>query len=342
MTNGSTPTTPEQLIFSRTDWRARLVREYEPVAQRLMTAYARLQQRLSPLEQELLRGMTRLNDAGLLTAENVRSLSQFQRFMLAAEREYQDFAVLVRNAAADAGEAGARLGGPAALDMSLATSGNFAPAVRAAWLQPSADVLNSMAGFVDSAAFQANWARYGEAAAQSFADVLLAGIAQGKHPRVLARLIANWYTMPYSWAENATRTAQLWSYRAASHATYRANAHILDGWIWMSAADPRTCISCWDQHGSVHPVTEELRDHHRGRCTAVPVVKGSGLSIPTGPALFEALPEAQQIEIMGPGMHEAWKRGDARWGDFSTPYQDSVYGTMLRAATLKELGVRAS
>lgn len=99
------------------------------------------------------------------------------------------------------------------------------------------------------------------------------------------------------------------------------------------------CISCWSQHGSVHPVNEILDDHHRGRCVPVPIVRGTRWAdeFETGPARFEQLSADRQRRIMGPGMHSAWRAGAVNWRDFSRSYQDNVFGEMLRAASLREL-----
>jgi hypothetical protein len=138
------------------------------------------------------------------------------------------------------------------------------------------------------------------------------------------------------------RTAQAYSYRGASHALYRANDDIVEGWVWIAALDARVCLSCISQHGTFHRNDETLNDHHRGRCTAAARVVGTRLfdGMRTGPEWFDQQPEAVQRSMMGPGMFDAYRRGAFGWPDVSVTYSDAVYGSMRRAATLKELLAR--
>jgi len=107
----------------------------------------------------------------------------------------------------------------------------------------------------------------------------------------------------------------------------------------VAALDGRTCMSCVAQHGTRHTNDEELNDHHRGRCTPAPIVVGTRLydGMQTGPDWFNAQPEADQRRMMGPGMFDAYQRGEFGWGGMSVTYTDAVYGQMRRAATLREL-----
>lgn len=120
-------------------------------------------------------------------------------------------------------------------------------------------------------------------------------------------------------------------------------------------------------HGTVHPLSETLNDHHLGRCSALPQLLSwdelgiSGmpggpkydqdaawfksltpedqakLLAKTGEEWFNGLTKAQQLELMGPGKYAAWQDGKFNFKDLSKPYNDKVYGLMTREATLKEL-----
>jgi hypothetical protein len=59
--------------------------------------------------------------------------------------------------------------------------------------------------------------------------------------------------------------------------------------------------------------------------------------IEPGEQWFKRQPEAFQRERMGPGRFDAWKAGKFDFRDLSVPYNDPVYGEMLREATLKGL-----
>jgi hypothetical protein len=193
--------------------------------------------------------------------------------------------------------------------------------------------------YAESPAMRAGLARFGDAAAEGVLDTLLTLTGQGKGSRTIATALRNAYAVPLSWGENLARTSQAYSYRGASHASYRANSDVVQGWVWLATLDARTCPSCIAQHGTRHTNDETLNDHHRGRCTAAPIVIGSRLfdGMQTGPEWFDAQPEAVQRKAMGPGMYDAYKSKAFQWSDVSVTYSDPVYGDMRRAATLKEL-----
>lgn len=331
---------PLDTVILRTDWRQRIVRENEALARRLQAAYARtlprLRQEIDTLDQRL-RALYEANES--IDPQQLRDLREWQALRASIEAEMRDFAVIARNETAQGQQTAIRAGSDAAREMAVSTSGRLAPAVEAAWNRPDPAALEQLINYADGAALRAEFAQLGQRAADGFADVMLAAVAQGKNPLALARIMELWLSVPYAQAENIARTTQLWSYRSATHAAYRVNSEVVTGWLWYSAADDRTCISCWSQHGSVHPVNEILDDHHRGRCVPVPIVRGTRWAddFESGPARFEALAGDRQRRIMGPGMHAAWRAGAVNWRDFSRSYQDNVFGEMLRAASLREL-----
>lgn len=331
---------PLDTVILRTDWRQRIVRENEALARRLQAAYARtlprLRQEIDTLDQRL-RALYEANES--IDPQQLRDLREWQALRASIEAEMRDFAVIARNETAQGQQTAIRAGSDAAREMAVSTSGRLAPAVEAAWNRPDPAALEQLINYADGAALRAEFAQLGQRAADGFADVMLAAVAQGKNPRALARIMEAWLAVPYAQAENLARTTQLWSYRSATHAAYRANEDIVTGWVWYSAADDRTCLSCWDQHGSLHPVNEILDDHWRGRCVPVPVVRGTRWAedFETGPERFVGLDEERQRRIMGGAMHAAWRAGEVRWGQFSRAQQDNVFGQMMRAASLREL-----
>ena len=335
--------TPEDLVLGRRDWRALLEREYAGTSARLQQAYTRTAAQLRPLAGEVNKQLADIYAAtGRLTPADVRGIGQYARLLTRIEGELTDFAAIARNESTALAERMIGVGTQSAFDLTLGAAGNAAPAVQGAWLRPAPEALARLIGYVDGDPFRAKWASFGENAARNLGDLYLTGVAQGKGPRVIARLVNAWFGVQYAWAENSARTAQIWSYRAANHATFAANSAICAGWIWVSARGPRTCPSCWAQDGTFHPVTEILQDHHSGRCAPSPVVRGVPREVSLGRDAFAQLPDAQQRQIMGPGRHDAWKRGDLSWDDMSEKYTDPIYGDMLRTASLKSAGVRTA
>lgn len=193
--------------------------------------------------------------------------------------------------------------------------------------------------------------RLGEAVAQAVADRLLEGIALGWSPRKTQDLLRLTFGRGLDWSLTQTRTAHIWAYREATRANYAANPQLVKGWRWMAALDARTCLSCVALNGSLHPVTETLQDHHSGRCSPLPVLASFeelGIPAPEPPEMesgedwFKRQPESVQREMMGPGMHDAWKEGKFQFRDLTKAYQDDVYGQMLRQASLKDLLAQAA
>lgn len=174
--------------------------------------------------------------------------------------------------------------------------------------------------------------------AQHVAEVLVDGITLGWNPRKIARLVRDAFGRGLAEALRFVRTAQLWAYREASHASMVANQDILAGWVWQAHFDDRVCMSCVVMHGTVHPVTETLNDHHNGRCVMVPLVAGFSNPVEqTGLAWFTQQDEATQRKLMGPAKYEAWRAGRIRLDQLTEEREDEVYGLMRGEPSLKQL-----
>lgn len=330
------------IIRARSDWRELLEREYKPTSARLQQSYARVLRRIEPEVLRLNQRIAEIYDAeGRISASHVRGLRAYTNLQRRLEVELDDFARIARDETTQVSERMAGLGAESARRLTLASSGGLANQVDMAWLRPNPDALVRLIGYTDSPAFAEKWGAFGERAAENFGDVYLSGIAQGKNPRVMARLVSTWYGVPYAWAETSARTTAIWSHRTANHATFAANAHVVTSWVWSAARDLGTCPSCWAMDGQEFPLDQVLNDHHNGRCTPVPKVRGAELTIEPGREAFERLSEDEQRAIMGPARYDAFRRGDLRWEDMSQRYNDPVFGEMLRVSTLRDLGVTA-
>lgn len=324
------------------NWQALMDREYAVIAGRLTTAYARTTDRLQPAQDALIKAIDTKTASGVvITAEVVRGMDEYTAYLAQVEAEFNDYAALVREVARDAVESGISIGIESALIMSILSAGDAGDAVRAEWVSPPLSALQQMISIVDSEAFRAQWNRYGEAVAEGIADTMIRAFATKANTDRAARLIRDYYDIPLAWAENTTRTAQLWSWRLSSHTGYAVNDNIVSGWMWWSSRDTTTCPSCWAKHGELHTHDEVLNDHHRGRCTPLPVVRGATWinDVITGPDEFATLPQATQDEIFrnNRALQRALTEGAVSWGDISRPYDDAVYGQMQRVASLREL-----
>lgn len=169
-------------------------------------------------------------------------------------------------------------------------------------------------------------------------ETLLESVALGRNPRATARLIQEAFGRGLTDALRMARTAQLWASRVATQANYQNNSDILDGWVWYAQLDPSTCQSCIVQHGTIHPLTELLNDHHNGRCAMLPYIEAFGNPLDeTGIEWFEKQNEAKQKQILGQGKFEAWKAGQFSLEQLSREHVDDVYGAMRVVTPLKEL-----
>lgn len=162
---------------------------------------------------------------------------------------------------------------------------------------------------------------------------LVRGVALGSNPRVAAARmldrVEGRFNGGLTRALNISRTEILDAHRSAAAVADFANADVLEGWLWVAELGPRTCVSCWVQHGTLHPIEEEgPKDHQQGRCARVPKTKswadlGFG-DIEEPPSLlqdakarFDSLPEAEQLEVMGPVRLHAYQTGALDWDEMS-------------------------
>lgn len=171
------------------------------------------------------------------------------------------------------------------------------------------------------------------AAMEAVRRSLIKGVAVGDNPKTVARdmlrRVEGDFNGGLQRAMVISRTELLDAYRTTSRYAHAANADVLAGWTWHSSLDSRTCQSCWAMHGTVHPLDEEgPLDHQQGRCTRLPKVKPwreLGIDLdesadltPDARARFDALPEPQQLAILGPARLKLLRSGQIGWSDLAT------------------------
>lgn len=230
------------IIKVRTKWRQALVRDYESEARRLLDAYTRTRTRITPARDLLLARMTELEADKALTVRRVRGLAELERLIDNVTAEMDDFAVILRDQSARLQASGITAGTQSAAEMVRAGSGRLSNIVMNRWMTPDPEMLRSLINYVDSEAMQAKFAAFGSNAGKSISDTILTLTAQGKNPRAIAQALKAWDALPYAWAENTARTVQQYSYRQATSLNYRANSDVVEGWVWYTALDDRTCF----------------------------------------------------------------------------------------------------
>ncbi len=184
---------------------------------------------------------------------------------------------------------------------------------------------------------------YGRAWAEVIAQQYVSGVAQGWNPRrIKAAILRTLTTAVPAHIETTIRTAQIWTYHTTQQAVWQTSG-LVDYWTWHAAlGQPRTCASCIAKHGSQHPVTEVLRDHHNGRCAQIPHVAGTPeRDIPSGESVFSAYSQQQQMALASAAgwlpQWRAWQDGAIKFSDLSRAHDDDVYGPMFTQASLKSL-----
>lgn len=216
--------------------------------------------------------------------------------------------------------------------------------------QTTAEALQGAVDYVDSRAFRDAVNGYSDFHAGKVADIILTAQNEGWNPRRTAGLIDRYLTRsknPMVDAQRLTRTTQIYASRQGTRAIYERTG--IEFWIWTAAiGDSRTCLSCIAQHGTVHPVSEVLNDHHNGRCAPVPVtpkwrdlglMDGNDPQIETGVDWFNKQPGDVQAQLMGPQLFDAFQNGEFMFTPavVSGEYDNPIFGTMRRRKTNAEI-----
>jgi len=249
----------------------------------------------------------------------------------------------------EAQRAAVQMGQQHAEQLALAGLGEPPPGVTVTFARLPRDAVTDLVGFLsDGSPLRDLLDELGPEASKAVRDALVAGVATGQNPRVIARQIRQALAGDLVRALTISRTEILRSYRTASLRSYQANSDIMEGWVWHSARDRRTCMSCIAMHGTKHRLDERLDDHVSGRCTAIPLTKSweailgpKGRGIPDarpqiglGADWFARQPENVQRAMMGPAEYAAWKAGAFDLKDLVGRTRDPRWGTMRAERSL--------
>jgi len=271
--------------------------------------------------------LTALSEKRNLTVSELARSKQLERLLAKTEKELDNFSEIIAKQSEIVQDKAIEEGADfASTELKLVGVRFNHPDIRA--IQISVD-------YTDTSAFKGIIENFGGYHVQSAKDIIATAMTEGINPVQTARRIVAYYDkMPMYDAVRLTRTLQLWSARKSTHETYRQNAEYLDGWIWV-ASIPGACMSCVSQHGTNHPLDEELNDHHNGRCTPIP--NTGRQKVQSGEDWFNSLSDTEQSAMMGAGKFEAWQEGKFNFSDLSKTYTNPLFGDMRRESTLAEL-----
>ena len=338
-----TQPTEASIAQAREQYRVMLVQDEEETVGRLLTAYTRLLQDGSPINTAMNTLVNRITSMDEPNMQDVRDLSEYQGFLATVKEDMNGFSAIYRNEVANLTENAAGIASQSALAMAQANVPIAAGEIGIAWNQPDPKALADLISVIDNESWRIRQGAYGENAAGLMADTILSMVAQGKHSALTARLLRDSMDIPFAWADNTVRTAQVYAYRNANHLSYASNPEFIEGWVWQAdLGGLRACLSCVSKHGQFFTLDQTLNDHHRGRCTPLPKVKGTKWhdSMTRGEDWFRSLtPKEHQVyrkTIGNNALYDAVYQREVGFDRLSVPYEDSVYGEMLRQTTYQE------
>jgi SPP1 gp7 family putative phage head morphogenesis protein len=173
-------------------------------------------------------------------------------------------------------------------------------------------------------------------AVDGIVNALVNGLARGLGPAQIASDMANGMSLGLDRAMLIARTETARAYRAASIEQYRQSG-VVDGFMRLVKKET-ACMACLMLDGERFETADELDDHPRGKCVAVPIVAGAPM--PTwqkGPQWFLLQTEEKQKAMMGVEKYNLWKDGKIDLKDLAQHSHSDVWGDAPRVATLKEL-----
>ncbi len=315
-----------------------MVRQYGDIYARLRTQIAALDAEIAAMDNP--------------TPGRVARLARFRAIQSQIEAEVGRFGAWAETEITTAARQAAREGLDHAEQLTLAGIPEpLKPAVRVVWNRLPAEALEQLMSWLqEDSPMRARLVELlGPEAADRAGKMLLDGLAFGYNPRMVADLMRQALGMSLVDALRQARTSMLWAYRAATRAGYQANSDLVIGWIWHADLGPRCCLACIAQHGSLHPVSELLNDHHNGRCAMIPVTKSwkdlgfegipdTNPDIKKGRDWFASLPADEQRKLFpSEVLWKAFRDGTIGWDDLIGSHHDAVYGEMLKLPSAKEL-----
>lgn len=303
---------------------------------RIINAYAAINDRLQDSIDALIE---QIANSGNLTRGQVERLERFNRLIAQTNDELDRFQSYLATEVDQSARSNISIGS-GDIERLIRTIVNDNGGVLAGFNRLPTKAIERLVGFLDrSGPLFSRMQGLGQFVAYGMRAAILEGVGLGRNPRRIAREITNALGVGLTDALRITRTAQIYSYREAGRAVMAANENIVSGWYWYAfLGDNRVCMSCIAQHGTLHNINETLNDHHNGRCIAIPAVAGVDSPIEqSGEDWFKGQPEVRQRALMGNGKFLSWQAGGFDFGSLSVRYDDGVYGTMRREATLTEL-----
>lgn len=343
-------------IFETADrFRAELLRRERQAATELVRVYGavwqRIKQRLDDLGEQIQQARARGEEVSPAWLFQFERLQTLQRQVEAEIREFARFAesriIAEQHEAVQAAQEHAEA-------LMRAGLGEPSPGVTVTFAKLPRDAVQDLVGFLqDGSPLRELLDELGPEASQQVRRALVTGVATGQHPTVIARQVRQALGGNLVRALTIARTEVLRAYRESSRRVYEANRDVMEGWIWHSAANARTCAFCWSMHGSFHRLDERFATHPRCRCAMIPATRSwrdlgfrdvpeTRAEVTPGPELFARLPEDEQRAILGPAKFAAYQAGRITLEDLRGFRRDPRWGPVGYERSLREVLVGRS
>jgi SPP1 gp7 family putative phage head morphogenesis protein len=220
-----------------------------------------------------------------------------------------------------------------AIGISYAATGAMGPM----WNRINTRAVEAMIGFAgDGSPLYSLLKQSYPDAVDGLLQALVNGIARGEGAAKTATEMANGMGMGLDRALTIARTETARAYRTASTMQYRESG-VVSG-FYRLVKKATACMACLMLDGQRFTIASELEDHPRGKCTAVPQVRGIGKPVwETGPEYFKNLSPEEQAARMGGEKYELWQAGAFQLEDLAKVTHNATWGDSPRVASMAEL-----
>lgn len=215
------------------------------------------------------------------------------------------------------------------------------PVSSPSWTQLNISAFETMAGMLgDGTPLSRLISKDYPFAIEQINEALINGVTIGKGYKQIAKDMVEASQMAFERSVLIARTEINRAYRLANTEQYRQSG-VVTGFKRL-VYKPTACFACLMMDGEVIPVDQELYDHPRGRCSAVPItIGGNTAQWQTGHEWFLELSPEEQRKIMGNTRYEAWKYGqvtDLR--DFVYMKPNEIWGPAPAIKNLDQLSIQ--
>ena len=326
---------PPVIVDVFNDFRAQLLRQEEAAMREMAGRWLQVEQALSTSMDALT---LELANEGVATAEQLMRSRRFQSLMVQTRAELKHYERYLQPRI----ESGQRNMITAAIQHSetavqaLATEAQ----ITVPWNRLPVRNVEGMVGLAgDGSPLADVLADASTAGAEGMRAQLVRGIALGVNPREVARrAIRLGLGTSLTRMAAIARTESLRVYRLTSLESYR-NSRVVVGYKRLSARDNRTCPACLFADGQFYPIDYGFDSHVNCRCTLLPQLANvPPVRYETGQEWFARQPEGTQLEILGRGRFDLWRRGEASLTDMVSRDWSDTWGGSLRVTRVRDLG----